>query len=376
MQIMIKTTGLNIKGFHNTLVMPFNELGWVLCIGAGTSLEIFGSWETLAQKFINIPNNNIFNHIKSQLTPDSIIQSKRNRSTQSDRKFAENLSKIFYGHLKNKFSKKEWLNISNALSAISPPQLNKPYSWDNYLNIIRTNFPNLSALQIANAVYNSIRFNCPSDKIGYGPIAPSAILTFNAEPLLYSLITALAATDPTLTIKYKDRRFIDRITRGVSHHRQDRIPYIYCHGLLPVLDGMRIMYRSLSATKLVFSESEYLDMTNSSFSWASSMFINSAIFHRIVFIGFSFRDPNLRRWLYWVRSNKIKELLEIAGKNRQFIRQLRTNKVYGHYWINKVPRKKWEQKLIEDSVEHLGVKLVWIDEWSEIETCLKSGLGI
>jgi len=86
----------------------------------------------------------------------------------------------------------------------------------------------------------------------------------------------------------------------------------------------------------------------------------------VVFIGLSLSDPNMRRWLSWIYANRIQELKE---------RGLRPVSSTSHFWINKRPTSIDERRWIESSVAHLGVRLVWLNSWVEVEDALRSLLG-
>lgn len=47
-----------------------------------------------------------------------------------------------------------------------------------------------------------------------------------------------------------------------------------------------------------------------------------------------------------------------------------------HFWINKKPKTDVEKVWMEESVAHLGVRLVWIDEWNQVGEVLRKMLGL
>ena len=47
-----------------------------------------------------------------------------------------------------------------------------------------------------------------------------------------------------------------------------------------------------------------------------------------------------------------------------------------HFWIRKKPNTIQEKIWLEESVAHLGVRLVWIDEWNQTGKVLKRMLGL
>ena len=62
------------------------------------------------------------------------------------------------------------------------------------------------------------------------------------------------------------------------------------------------------------------------------------------------------------------------------IQELRDRNAYrgfstSHYWINVLPASSHERLWIESSVAHLGIRLVWINNWNEVGQALNSMLG-
>lgn len=196
-------------------------------------------------------------------------------------------------------------------------------------------------------------------------MTPAAILSFNAEPLLFALVNALTseramADGPPRA--GQDRQWFDLITRSISNRQAGRVPYILCHGMLPVPTRHPIATMA-SVDKLVFSEGDYLQLANSAYSWQSSAFLDVAGSRRVVFVGVSFSDPNMRRWLSWQQENRAREIAAI-GEGR--------HSSTPHLWLRVAPTERAEIGWIEAAVQHLGVRVVWMDNWSETGRVLKS----
>ena len=109
-----------------------------------------------------------------------------------------------------------------------------------------------------------------------------------------------------------------------------------------------------------------MQLANSPISWQAINFIENCMQRKVVFVGVSLSDANMRRWLGWIHSNKMEEF-SVNG--------LKCKDATEHFWINKKPKTDVEKTWMEESVAHLGVRLVWIDEWNQVGDVLGKMLG-
>lgn len=329
--------------------------GWALCIGAGASDPIFPRWGSLVSDLLRWSDASLrtaqIQRLTASLSLESLIQAVFHRKGLPPYQCAQVLSSLLYANLKAKLSLPEWdlvqrifqdVNLS-AMTDVDAAQL---------LNILTTKFPNSTPFQIAEVLCRAIEKKIP----------PSAVLSFNAEPLVLTSANAYLRSNTALP----KTKFFDVSLRGISYRKAGRIPYHFCHGLLP-LPGQAPKSHTASLDKLVFSETEYLSLASSNYSWQSAVFLNTAMSHSLVFVGLSFSDPNLRRWLGFVHANRIDELRRIGTNPDASTR---------HYWINRRPKTVREKEFTEASTAHLGVRLVWVDDWSEIRIALRRMLSI
>jgi len=342
--------GLNLRTCRGCLSTSASAKGWVLCIGAGASDPIFPRWNALVVKLLQWSNKRLTSNeislLLNSLSLESIIESVFHRKRIGATRFAQLLTDLLYSDLKAKVSAHEWKLIEILLGDVGLPRINNSRA-ANLLYLVATHYPNSTPLQLAEVLGQSI-------VVDRGPLA---ILSFNAENLLLALAQAYIWTNTMLP----KRRYFDPSLRGMSHRNFNRIPYHFCHGLLP-FPGRGPRNYATSLDKLVFSESNYLNIASSSFTWQSAVFLNAAISHNVVFVGLSFTDQNLRRWLGFVQANRMEELRRTGTPVHASTQ---------HYWINKRPSTLRQEKLIEASTAHLGVRLVWIDDWSQIRKALE-----
>jgi len=345
-------TSAQTKGL---LVSAAEARGWVLCVGAGTSKPVFPDWQGLVAKLILRDPDRLatteLNSLRKAYPPDAFIQAALNRLGISEVEFAKILAFDLYADAKVALPAAEWKMFLLALNARHVAQLS-PAKWREFLSVIDEYFPNLTAYSLAGTVAEVLDT----------ATRPAAIISFNAEPLFASLINACAAVrrGPSRTTDV-----IDYVTHTTSNRKRGRIPYEFCHGLLPVPESRRRPALS-SVDKLVFSEGAYLQLANNAYSWQAESFIRAAAHHSIVFIGLSLTDSNIRRWLSWVHALRLKELSETKSAPISTI----------HYWIAKAPASDPEKRWTEALVAHLGVRLVWVADYSEIGPMLRRMLSL
>ena len=194
-------------------------------------------------------------------------------------------------------------------------------------------------------------------------VSPKSILTFNGEAILLALLKYYYHKD---SCNCTEKQKFDRIVNGIHGTHSSRIPYVHCHGMLPI-NGTNAKKGYKADTKLVFTEGRYLKIANSSISWQALQFIENCMNSKMVFVGVSLTDTNMRRWLGWIHSNKMEEFAENG---------INCNDSTEHFWIKKRPGTDLEKKWIEESVAHLGVRLIWLDDYNQIGEVLKKMLGL
>ncbi len=351
--------GIELGDLKSIIKDRCHTSGWALCVGAGTSIPIFPSWQTLVEQLAahDVGEDqaaNLIARLASEFGQDALLQAAKDRLKLTDNKFADILTNKLYSTIQLSLSPQEWHYFTRALASQRIGDMTAQ-DWQEFLNLIKRNFSSVSALEIAEVVSQVIETQ----------LAPSAIISFNAEPLLAALINAFSAERQAPS----QRQVIDLVTHGISNRRANRIPYYFCHGLLPVpLSPSKTKRpKAQSIDKLVFSETSYLQLANSAFSWQSSVFLDVCNSKSIVFIGVSLSDSNMRRWLSWIYANREVELKQ----QRKY-----TGESTSHLWINKLPASNIERDWIESMVAHLGVRIIWINSWREVGQALRLLLGL
>lgn len=327
---------------------------WAICVGSGVSTPIFPLWEDLAKRILLHCEPTVsYDDISKKMSPEVVIQAAVERAGKSHEEFAKELADTLYVDLYKGLTTDELTVVKQCLT-------NDPgaggVDWGRYLRIIQKKAPKgLTALSLAKSILKL------RDK-GHGP---SSILSFNAEMLMGSLMNAVAHE------RYKEsKKFFDYMIDPTSYHEKDRIPYYFCHGVMPVPETKSRTYVFNADEKLVFMENEYLQLANSSYSWQSSAFINTLTNHTVFFVGLSFVDPNIRRWLAWIQEERLRAIQKLNPNGNV------STSSTSHYWIEKKPGNSIQMRMMESSVSHLGIRIIWVEDWNEVSTALEKGIVI
>jgi hypothetical protein len=346
--------------------------GWSLCIGSGVSIPVFPDWPTLVRRLIDRdPLTKVAAAVAAEnlirsFSPDALIEAARDRFKVEPEEFVHILVEELYATARSELNDAEWKVFTNILCSRLADRNAK--QWLAFLPIIQKHFGGVAALPLGHLIASVIE----------SPLAPAAILSFNAEPLLPALINAYYRErynmNASMTPKRgQQKQILDLVTHATSGRKTGRLPYYFCHGLLPVPAPDDQGHLPPSIDKLVFAESAYLQLATSTYSWQSSVFIDVCTASPVVFLGVSLTDSNMRRWLSSIHTNRIHELEYRTGKKGK-VKFSGDSAV--HYWINRAPATKVERAWTESLVAHLGVRIIWIDEWSEAAHMLYRLLGI
>ncbi len=330
------------------------DKGWTLCVGAGISTPLFPTWEELVRDIILDIHPQIssyaVNEIVSHNNLDTLIQAAYNIKNR-DYKFEDYLSEKLYNKLKQNIEPKYWSQFCELFTCPHANSYDIP-NWKPFIELRDKIFKGTTAYSLAKLIAT----------IGFDVYKPNAILSFNAEPLLFALINSFTREKAIQTGKTTPE-LVELVTNSIVSYSKNKIPYCFCHGALLSWLATKQDKRYDVDSKLVFLENQYLHMSNNSFSWQSTIFLNHCINSAMVFIGVSLSDPNMRKWLSWVQYERSADINQSVDSTK-------------HFWITKEPDNEETMKWMEASVYHLGVRIIWIKEWNEATNALKKILGI
>ena len=327
---------------------------WSLCIGAGTSIPVFPSWKELVTSIIKEispdAKQGTIAEILLSFDLDALIQAACN--IKGEKHFGDWLSEKLYANIKSKIAPNEWDAFRKIFTAPFA-NLYKEIDWKKFIEYREKILKKTTAYSLAKFIVESQGTD----------FAPSSILSFNEEPLLYALINSFFREESfgTKNKKYSPE-IIELHTLSALSSNKNRIPYYFCHGALLNWISIKDDFRYRADSNLVFSENQYLNLSNNVYSWQSTTFLHTCANSIIIFIGVSLSDSNMRKWLNCVQVERNKDIGKEVDSTR-------------HFWITKTPRNKETMDWMEASVYHLGVRIIWITSWDQTASVLKKILG-
>lgn len=328
---------------------------WTLVVGAGISKGIVPDWQELAVDVVREAYDASLSKEDVQLlfkdsgwSMDSWIQAAANVYLSSGKpldEFKHLLEKMIYSVVRDKA---KGMGLESYLTAV----LNEPTEAPRgrvieVCDFLESAFPNCSLFQVARALQHCCN-------TGH---SARAVLTFNADTLLETYIVLAARRKHYLgpgPYGHPPYEFV-QVTRSGSTSA-GKIPIIHCHGALSPKPMTGRPHRD-SRDRLVFLEREYLAMASREGAWGETMFNQLAHTSKMVFVGLSMSDPNIRRWMNAVQEEKVSDLLSYGVVNQ-------ANP--SHIWIRSRPKPPLDS-LFVPALVHLGIRPGWIDSWSHLE---------
>lgn len=338
---------------------------WTLCIGAGVSYGIVPTWEELVWKvYTQCYNKDIlfkdFKNLRAELgwSLDCVLQLSRNSAQFHNQELSFNrlLQQVIYADIISKAKNEGVLQI--LILAFNTPYVLLPNQKLSLCNFFEKYYSKTTTYQLINFVLDAYEKGK----------APRAIISFNADCVFDTFLYLFFCKRDMNKIGnlYNHRRYYTRILRTVEFETEDLIPIYHIHGCVFPNDGIENKYkRSSSFSKLVFNEESYMQVAGSVYNWAQTTFLYHAQFDKMLFIGLSMSDLNIRKWLYWTATNHNSELLET--RHKQIIDTC-------HMWINQ--SSELESHTLEESLVHLNVRYGYIESWHDIGIGLRNLFGM
>lgn len=354
----MKKNGISLQELKPLLYNNNDQQNWSLCVGAGISQPLFPSWMELIQEIYKnkIGNEKLIEKILSEYNLDSILQSIYTLSDECYDDFLKELSDCLYARIKSFFKENEWSVFCKLLFDTNSSHLNK----EDWILIEKkiNQLPKTTAFELAEIISSTITTD----------LEPYSVLTFNAEPYLQACTNYFLHKTKKFDNQSGIKKYLDFITSSIGQTNKKRLSFYYCHGLMPAyMKNKQVNSKISFSDKLIFLEDEYINQTNISFSWQASSFCEAIKNSTVVFIGVSLTDPNMRRWLSWIHQAKLNDIKHYNEN---------ANLSTSHYWINKLPNNAAEKEMLEAIVANLGIRIIWIKEWTEVSLAMKKLLNI
>jgi len=305
----------------NKIRSSYKQDDLVLFLGAGVSIEAgLPTWDGLLSKLLI-----------------AIIENKTEIDTSLNddqkEKLAENLKKI---------NDNSPLQVARYVNSGLSDDFEKRVS-----DILYKTLKDVSSVRLLNAIGKL----CIPPRSGNGI---RAIVNYNFDDIIES---ALDYFDVKKRPIYNDNSFPNIEEIGIYH----------VHGFLPRNPEN---FEGLRDSLLIFSEKNYHKIMSDPYNWSNLTQLNFFRENTCLFIGQSGTDPNLRR------------LLEIAkqrtkvSKHFIFLKRIpKENFIYG--FENNLPDDKTTDTLIEVhhklqelSFDEIGLNVLWVKEYSEIDEYL------
>lgn len=338
---------------------------WTLCIGAGCSTGIVPSWPEFTRRVIN----SVFTESYS---PDAFASLVSNRGWGLD-SWIQSAANFYYanGRSREEF---EYLlqntlysdllvaakadNLDTKLiSAVGWPRQLKKKEVHRLCKFFEDRYSKSSLMTVVRWLISLMN----AKKLPY------AIITFNAEPLLHTLFELFqrrqhySEPPPHNHPAYVLTRVVrpQMVSANVDKDEERKTCIYHCHGaLIPQTPSVSVTAKKYSS--LIFLEEDYLNVTTRAGSWPETLFLFHANLCRMVFVGLSMSDPNIRRWL---------GLSALGGSASPISGGLSGPP---HIWIEREPADATAKSITNHSLLHLGVRPAWIPDWPYLEQGLRN----
>lgn len=334
---------------------------WTLCVGAGISRSIAPDWGDLAYEVVLESIDSDLSRVDfdtlvkdSGWSLDSWIQAAANKHI-ADGKSAASFKSLIESKLYSKIrTAAHGLGIERHLTKVLNFPKNEPRERViEVCDLIEQSFPNSSLVQIGQALIQAA-------KSGRGP---SSILTFNADTFLETYIDLTLRRDhylgpgPYGHPKY----YFMQVTRP-SNTQGDKIPIVHCHGCVAPRWSANKTPRD-SRDRLVFLEQEYLAMASASGSWGQISFLHQAQTTKMMFVGMSMSDSNVRRWM---------SASELEHDKDRHIFSYKSRSNPDHIWLKPEPKDEVGRDLFLYALRHLGIRPAWMLSWEHLGNAVRN----
>jgi hypothetical protein len=340
---------------------------WTLCIGAGASRGILPTWLELSRRLVNYTFSTSYSEddfgrlvSDSGWGLDSWIQACANHYRvigKSNAEFFDLIERQLYADLRDRSRVAKLEEV--LITVLDRPRSASIKDVERVCDFLEREYARCSLVGL-------VRFLLRAVEQGK---SPEAIISFNADTLLHTLIELYERREHhrrrefRLPIKHAFKTVLRPLDSAKT-----LIAIYHCHGA--------IKPKPLSATsrsprdsrdRAIFLESEYIRVATEASSWAETLFMFHAQTSKIVFVGLSMSDPNMRRWMALSNQSALQDLKAMTN---------RTEMTPRHIWLTTDPSDPALKRLRNESLIHLGIRPGWLRDWSQIEHALCNLLSV
>jgi hypothetical protein len=192
--------------------------------------------------------------------------------------------------------------------------------------------------------------------------------TYTANPLVHAVVTF--NLDGVLQ-EYVEARYSKALLRTIDRASAQRIAQkptsiYHMHGFLR-FDKKAENLAKNSPDLVVLTEQDYFDDFGDPTSLFNYTFLYLLREWSCLFVGLSMQDENIRRLLHVSKRERMQGLLAEGEKTAQQIQR----EVQRHVAILKRSGTPHVDRAVEESLHPLGTAVLWIDDHTEHEACLR-----
>jgi hypothetical protein len=303
--------------------------GIFLALGAGVSVgSQLPNWHDLLQRLASVyldkGDNKLFEELKNHGFSLPVIASLLEERSSDRNEFIERVREMLYRDL--------------------------PYFPDGVTKSNRRRF--VQYIQDTNPTLHSIASLCAIPRDNRRTYEPNkriqAIVTFNLDSLLQAYVYA----------RY-EKRLLRTIERPSASRNSDKINIYHMHGFLR-FDPKAGDFAKEAPDAAVFTEQDYFDFFNQPTSLFNYTFLYLLREFSCLFIGLSMQDDNIRRLLHYSKMERLRAFLS------EGVTTVSREKLLRHFTVLKRNGSVHVDKAIEDTLDPLGTRVLWVDDYAEI----------
>jgi hypothetical protein len=312
-----------------TLGETYAQDGIFLALGAGVSVDSqLPNWRDLLQRLVSIHpetgDNKLFEDLESHGLSLPVIASLLEERSSDRREFIKRVREVLYRDL-----------------PYFPGGVSKSNRRSFVEHIQRTN-PTLRSIASLCAIPREDGRTYEANKRIH------AIVTFNLDALLQAYIYA----------RY-EKRLLRTIDRPSASRNPDKINIYHMHGFLR-FDPMAGDPSKEAPDAAVLTEQDYFDFFNEPTSLFNYTFLYLLREFSCLFVGLSMQDENVRRLLHYSKAERL------GAFRSEGVTTVSREKATRHYAVLKRSGKVQVDKAIEDTLDPLGTRALWINDFAEI----------